>query len=191
MNREQWLTEAAIKMEAALFAPINKQMPAKWRVACSWPSSRANGKNKSGTVGQCFDPSISSDAYTEMIVTMSEDDPVEVLAILAHEMVHAVEGIAAGHGPKFRQTALAIGLTGKMTATDPGDDFKRDIKPILKALGDYPHGAVDINKNRKKQTTRMIKLECVDCGFIARASRSAIEQAGLPTCGCGGYMHDV
>ena len=121
MNREEWLTAAAVEIEAALFAPLNKSMPAKWRVSCSWPSSRANGKNKAGTIGQCFDPSVSDDGTAEMLVSMSQDDPLEVAAILTHEMVHAVEGIEAGHGPAFRSTALKIGLTGKMTATRPGE----------------------------------------------------------------------
>ena len=89
-----------------------------------------------------------------------------------------------------RRMALAIGLTGKMTATVAGSDLLITLKKIFNTLGDYPHAAMNL-ADRKKQTTRMIKLECVQCGFIARASRSAIEKAGLPTCGCGGYMHDV
>lgn len=183
MNREEWLTAAAVEIEAALFAPLNKSMPAKWRVSCSWPSSRAAGKNKAGTIGQCFDPSVSDDGTVEMLVSMSQDDPLEVAAILAHEMVHAVEGIEAGHGPAFRSTALAIGLTGKMTATVPGENFKRDVAPILDKLGEYPHAAVDISK-RKKQTTRMIKVECGDCGYTARVTRKWIEQTGAPLCAC-------
>lgn len=183
MNREEWLTAAAVEIEEALFQPLNKSMPAKWRVSCSWPSSRAAGKNKTGTIGQCFDPSVSDDGTVEMIVSMSQDEPLEVAAILAHEMVHAVEGIEAGHGPAFRSTALAIGLTGKMTATVPGDAFKRDVAPILERLGPYPHAAVDISK-RKKQSTRMIKVECSDCGYTARVSRKWIEETGTPLCAC-------
>ena len=183
MNREEWLTAAAVEIEAALFAPLNKSLPATWRGSCSWPSSRANGKNKAGTIGQCFEPSVSDDGTAEMLVSMSQDDPLEVAAILTHEMVHAVEGIEAGHGPAFRSTALKIGLTGKMTATRPGENFKRDVAPILEKLGPYPHAAVDISK-RKKQTTRMIKVECGDCGYTARVTRKWIEQTGAPLCVC-------
>ena len=183
MNRETWLTEAARELEELLFQPLGKSLPSKWRVTCSWPSSRASAKNASGTIGQCFDPTASADNTAEMLVSMSQDDPMEVLAILAHEMVHAVEGTQAGHGPAFRKTALRIGLTGKMTATRPGDVFKRDALTIIEKLGAYPHAAVDLTK-RKKQTTRMVKMECRDCGYIARTSRANIEKHGATICPC-------
>jgi len=34
----------------------------------------------------------------------------------------------------------------------------------------------------------MLKLNCERCGFICRASATAIAAAGLPTCGCGAVM---
>jgi hypothetical protein len=183
MNREHWLTQAAQDLEATLFAPLDKSLPEKWRVSCSWPSSRASGKNAKGVIGQCFDPLASADGTAEMIISMSQDDPLEVLAILAHEMVHAIEGIAAGHGAPFKRTALAIGLTGKMTATIAGDAFKQSVAPIITDLGDYPHAAVDLTK-RKKQKTRMVKMSCSACGYIARTSRANIEKHGAALCPC-------
>jgi len=185
MNREDWLTDAAVEIEAALFAPLGKSMPEKWRVACSWPSRRASAKGSTGTVGQCFDPGASADGTAEMLVSMSQDDPIEVLAILAHEMVHAIEGVAAGHGKAFKRTALAIGLEGPMKSTVPGDAFKHATAPILDRLGPYPHAAVDIAA-RKKQTTRMVKMTCGDCGYIARTSRANIEARGATICPCNG-----
>mgnify|MGYP003627113384 CR=1 FL=1 len=183
MNRETWLTQAAQELETALFQPLGKSLPPKWRVSCSWPSSRASAKNASGTIGQCFDPAASADNTAEMLVSMSQDDPMEVLSILAHEMVHAIEGIAAGHGAVFKRTALAIGLTGKMTATKAGEVFKQSVTPIMINLGDYPHAAVDLTK-RKKQTTRMVKMACGECGYIARTSRANIEKHGATICPC-------
>ena len=183
MNRETWLTEAALRLEAELFKPLNKSLPEKWRVSWSWPASRASGKGKAGTIGQCFDPSASSDETSEMLISMSQDEPLEVLAILAHEMVHAIEGNDAGHGPKFRKTALAIGLTGKMTNTRPGEAFKHDVTPIIEKLGEYPHAALDLNK-RKKQGTRMVKMQCNSCGYIARTTKTNITNYGPTICPC-------
>lgn len=34
--------------------------------------------------------------------------------------------------------------------------------------------------------TRLRKIECEECGFIARAAAGALRHAGMPTCGCGG-----
>jgi len=182
MNREEWLTQAAQELETTLFEPLGKSLPGKWRVACSWPSRRASGE-KTSTLGQCFDPTASADNTAEMLVSMSQDDPMEVLAILTHEIIHAIEGLEAGHGKLFKHTALAIGLTGKMTATRPGDAFKQSVSPIIEKLGNYPHAAIDLT-TRKKQTTRMVKMECRDCGYIARTSRTNIEKHGVTICPC-------
>ena len=32
---------------------------------------------------------------------------------------------------------------------------------------------------------RQLKVSCADCGFIARASRGALERCGMPVCACG------
>ena len=74
-----------------------------------------------------------------------------------------------------------------MTATVAGEAFKQATQALLVKLGEYPHASMKRGE-KKKQTTRMVKLECGDCGFICRASRSAIEASGEPTCGCGGEM---
>lgn len=40
----------------------------------------------------------------------------------------------------------------------------------------------------RKQTTRLCKVKCRDCGCLLRMTRTWIERVGLPTCGCGGRM---
>ena len=92
--------------------------------------------------------------------------------------------------------ALAIGLEGKMTATTAGDALKALLQAIVKRLGDYPHEELDIS-NRKKQTTRMMKVECSDicCGFSFRASRKQIAEIdfnkGCLAKGCNGDLRLV
>lgn len=40
----------------------------------------------------------------------------------------------------------------------------------------------------KKQTTRMLKVQCPACGYLARVTRKWLEEAGTPTCPCGERM---
>lgn len=136
--REAWLKSCAEKMNAALFGG---RMP-PYRVTCGWPSRGALGK-KNKTIGQCFYPSASGDSKNELIVSMYLDDPMEVAATLAHEMIHAIVGHDAGHKGPFRHLALDIGLEGKMTATRAGETFKRSLQPILEDLGPYPHAKLE------------------------------------------------
>jgi hypothetical protein len=49
------------------------------------------------------------------------------------------------------------------------------------------------NRGRPAQTpgepkSRLRKLECPGCGFIARASAGALARSGAPSCGCGDRM---
>jgi hypothetical protein len=87
------------------------------------------------------------------------------------------------------------GLTGKPTATEAGPELKHFLGKLVETLGDYPHAGVDLvaaEKNRKKQTTRMLKATCNNPEehaepYIVRLSRKAIE-IGLPCCPCGQRM---
>ena len=190
-NREEWLTDGMYELERVLFKPQGETLPAKIRVSCSWPSNRAGSKNKAGSVlGQCHYPTASADQTTEMVISQSQDDPMEVLAILAHEMIHAIKGSQAGHGKLFKRLALAIGLTGKMTSTVASEAFKQSVQPIIDNLGSYPHASVDLSQ-RKKQSTRLVKCECTACGYIARTTTKWIDTVGAPLCACNSEPMEV
>lgn len=165
---------------------FDDSMP-KYRVTCGFPSTRGT-ISKNRTIGQCFSDEMSDDKTHELIVSMTIDDDIEVAATLAHEMVHAVVGIEAGHRKPFRDVAIRIGLTGKMTATIAGEKFIEFVKPHLKKLGKYPHSKINYNNPVKKQTTRMIKCECEVCGYVVRTTRSWIDEGGLPECPAHGPM---
>jgi len=183
-TREQWLNRAKDGMIKTVFkqAGYKEEDFPQIRITCAPIGSR-----KTKTIGQCYNNSLSADNTFEIVISSEIDTPEETIAILAHEIIHALVGLEAQHGPKFRKVALAIGLEGKMSATVAGEAFKQATQALLVKLGEYPHASMK-RSEKKKQTTRMVKLECGDCGFICRASRSAIEASGEPTCGCGGEM---
>lgn len=182
--REEWLQALAEKM-LPLFD--GHKMP-KYRVTCGWPSHRSTSK-KNKAIGQCFDKQASADGTHELIISMCLDDPMDVAATLAHEMVHAIVGCAAGHKKPFKDLALQIGLAGKMTATTAGEAFKHSLLPILKTMGKYPHASVDATyRMKKKQSTRMIKTVCDDCGYTARITQKWLSEVGAPHCPEHGEM---
>lgn len=177
MTREDWLVELATRLEV-LFKQHGATLP-KYRVTCGFPSTGGlSAKNR--TIGQCWSPEASADNTTEIIIGITQDDPMRVAGVLAHEMVHAAVGVAAGHRGPFRKLALDIGLEGPMTATTEGEAFKQAAQPMLDAIGDYPHAKLDATK-RKKQGTRMIKASCTACGYTVRSTAKWIGIA-TPTC---------
>lgn len=180
-NRELWLTRLAKELER-LFKRVGAPALPAYRVTCGWPSRKAlTRKNK--VIGQCFDKSCSKDKTTEMIVSMFIDNEADAAQILAHEMIHASVGTAAGHGKPFRDVAIAIGLEGKMTATVAGPEFIKWIKPVLKKIGKYPHATVDASAATKKQGTRLVKVVCrIHDSYSVRMSQKWIDEAGAPIC---------
>jgi hypothetical protein len=90
--------------------------------------------------------------------------------------------------------ALGIGLIGPMRATGPGPAFLALAAPIIDAVGPLPHARLLVDKSHadanpqdedaplttspRKQASRHVKCTCPACGYIARTSRSWIDQAG-------------
>jgi hypothetical protein len=56
-----------------------------------------------------------------------------------------------------------------MTATVPSAELRGKLERIVDQLGSYPHAKVDPNA-RKKQGTRLLKLQCGSCNWTARVS---------------------
>jgi len=70
----------------------------------------------------------------------------------------------------------ALGLIGKPTATIAGDGWHKWADPIIESLGPLPHAPLEaLSSDKKKQTTRMIKCECSDCGFTFRTASKWLE----------------
>lgn len=185
-TREEWLVKAAHLM-AGLFESHDYKIP-EVRVSCGWPSrgGLANGKR---TIGQCWSPDAASDKIAQIFISpyILDEGPQGVLPTLVHEVVHAVVGTEAKHGKKFKDCALAVGLEGKMTATHAGEDLEYIIDRWRReSLGAYPHSKLDPKKSPvPKQSTRMIKMECGECGYIARTSQKWIDAVGPCECPAG------
>jgi hypothetical protein len=52
---------------------------------------------------------------------------------------------------------------------------------ILESLGEYPHAKIEITA-APKQSTRLIKVACLNDNYIARVSRSTLDNLGAPIC---------
>jgi hypothetical protein len=203
-NRESWLNDVADRLRPA-FAQLGAPLPDRLRIAIGFPSTGRRAKAR----GECWDSTASADDTFEIFIRpdLAEADggmAMLVAAALAHELVHAAVGIKAGRGPEFRKVALGIGLIGPMRATGPGPAFLALAAPIIDAVGPLPHARLLVDKSHadanpqdedaplttspRKQASRHVKCTCPACGYIARTSRSWIDQAGPPHCPLHGPM---
>lgn len=176
-TREAWL-QAAVLLLAPIFRGAGHPFPDRpIKVACSWPGGGSARKR----IGECWPSKASAIGATEIFISPVIADPVAALDILTHELCHAVDDCASGHRAPFVRIARAVGLEGKPTETHAGEALRQKLIHIVEELGAYPHAALSL-ADRKKQTTRMVKVECADCGGVFRTTQKWIDEAEHLTC---------
>ena len=186
MNRETWLN-LMIDKAVPIFDNAGfkiSDIREKLKVSCSMMVGQRKS-SKFGAIGQHLPTEWNKEQNHEMLISPTLENGVQVVGVLIHEMCHAIQRYMYGntvkaHGKEFRKIALAVGLQGKMTQTTESPELKIIIKNWITEIGKYPHSEIKLS-GRKKQSTRMLKLECEHCGFIARCSNGAINNYGLPT----------
>jgi hypothetical protein len=146
MNREEWLTLAIQKIEQAVFNPLDKRMPKKWKATCGWVKGAS-----AHAIGVCVDPICTKDGTTHIFVMPTQENSMEVLGTLTHEMIHAIVGVDAGHKEPFKFVVKKLQMSKPMTKSHPvaGTPLWTKLEQILLELGPYPHAAV---VPRKKPT---------------------------------------
>src|SRR6266446_4918799 len=115
-TREAWLNYVAQRM-APVFEKLGAPLPVQLRIAIGFTSSG----QRSRTIGECWDDQCSEDRHFEIFIRPDLGEskdllPMQVAAILGHELVHAAVGVASRHSKEFRRVAKGIGLILKMTA---------------------------------------------------------------------------
>lgn len=206
MNRETWLNELAIKM-APRFEELGHPLP-KFRVSVGWTSA---GKTTS-IGGECWHSRNSADGVFEILVAPIVDDSMHVAAILAHELNHAAVGFEHGHKGEFAVMMGKLGMKRPYTSSIAGPEFEAWAQPFLDELGNIPHARIMLNPQRpandnggdddaegegqeiggssnqkKKQTTRLIKCVCGECGYTVRTTQKWLD-VGAPHCPEHGAM---
>jgi hypothetical protein len=194
-TREAWLHYVAQHM-APMFEQLGAPLPAQLRIAIGFTSSGRRSRN----IAECWDNQCSEDRHFEIFIRpdlseSKEPMPMQVAAILGHELVHAAVGVAAHHGKEFRRVARGIGLVGPMKATTVGPEFERALRPILAAAGPLPHGRLRLavgasshSSQGKKPYSRPIKCACGNCGYTVHTTRKWLNLAGAPLCPQHGPM---
>ena len=179
MTREQWLERAVEALRPTLLfdgAP---------RVSVGFPSSGGlSKKGGSKTIGQCWAGECAVDGKAQVYISPLLAEPVDVLAVLLHELIH-FKVPKAKHGRAFKWEMEHVGLEGKATATVPGAQLAAVLARKVEELGPYPHAALRPADKEKKQGTRLLKASCPACEATIRITRQWAGENGetLPFCG--------
>lgn len=215
MNRETWLNEMAQRM-APKFEELGYPLP-KFRVSIGFPSrganSGANGEcwNKSCTADESFSIFISPGEATSMAISailchelihaavgLSEGHKGK-FALVMKAMGMERPYTSSVPGPEFISWVRPmVDDLGEIPHAQLRTRQKTAAGELLKLFKKSP-GGIDADgegeddgepdSNRpKKQTTRMVKCECGECGYIARTSQKWLDEVGPPHCPSHGAM---
>lgn len=193
ITREQWLNKAAHEIHTEYrevfdlhFGEDGEAHLSSLLVSTGFPSAGGLGK----VIGQCWRAEASEGGAHHIFISPLLIDIVEVVATLAHEMVHAADNGENKHRGLFAKAVRDMGLEGKATATVAGAAFADFARALHEKIGEYPHEKLVPLIEEKKQGTRMLKLEAACCGYIVRTTKKWIEE-GLPSCPHGTEMAEA
>lgn len=181
-TREEWLNAMLHKHIAPLLARHGATVPKDCKVSVGFPGGGSARKR----IGECWPRSRSSIKVNEIFINPKITNVKQIVDVLIHEAIHAADDCASGHKGFFFKTAKSVGLEGKMTATHAGPVLAEWIDSKIACMPAFAYGSLNLD-GRKKQSTRMVKVVCMDCGYTLRTTQKWID-VGLPTCCCGGDM---
>lgn len=209
-NRERWLEQAIETYWRPRFIEVGFPLPERFHVSVGfgYGAKRENAK----LLGQCWSGIQSDDGVNHIFISPEINDTAEVLRVLGHELIHAAldsdEGITDGHVKRFAEIATRLGFEGPMTETPCGMQLISELFTVAAALGEYPHGALQVKAPVREttpagkdwrtgggrvhtgppaQTNRHIKCSCPCCGYTVRTTAKWIA-LGAPRCPAGTEM---
>lgn len=180
LTREAWL-----ELLVAALRPLIEPFERPFRpvaVSVGWPSSGGLSK-KARKVGQCWVPT-TTDATANIYISPLLSDPVQVAAVLLHELIHSILPQEVDHKGDFKTIHRAVGFVEKATGSTPGEELGVKLSTLLASLPPMPHYEVQlVEREKAPHVNRQLKLTCpLHPSYIVRASRKIIGTAP-PLCG--------
>jgi len=88
----------------------------------------------------------------EVLLSPVIADPIEVVHVLVHELIHAALP-DAGHRAPFKRAATKVRLTGKLTTTVPTEALRRQLAELIAEMDEsYPHALLDPERTSRSRT---------------------------------------
>lgn len=199
-TREAWLLERYLADIVPYLQARGLPVP-NAKISCGWTGSGM----EACTLGVCYDTSQSAAGLNEIFISPTVADSEMALAVLFHELAHAIAGVPQGHDAETYGTVCRrLGLTDNdgphawPTCAHPGAELKAWIADVVRQCGEpYPHATltppppnVQVVEGPPKppQSTRMLKASCEADGYVVRLTMKWATR-GLPACGiCGTRM---
>ncbi len=187
-TREGWLQAATEALDELYFKGTDYPLPERLQASCGFC------KGSSKAIGQCWSPEASKNQTTHIFICPTRDDPIDILATLLHELIHAAVGNEHKHKGPFKELAREFGLKGKLTATfcEEGSELHETLSAVRERLGSYPHVAMAPPKKKAASRDAWVRLcSPQDPDYKVVISPKMLEAAGAPLDPWGNEMEPV
>jgi len=155
MTREDWLYKANEKLIPYIQQHTTLLIP-RFYLSVGFPKGKY--------VGQCWSGKLSEDGLPHIFISPTVDDPIDVLSILGHEIIHTVLP-NAGHRVEFSQLAAKCGYIKPWTGHVINNRYKAYLEEVAKELGEYKHSKLSV-PIRGSKGSRLRKYVCSTCNVI-------------------------
>ncbi len=133
---EQWLDEAC-KLFEPLFSSKGYTIP-DIRVLYGFSTDGYSQRKKRQYLGECLSSSYTYDGQVIILITPIRNHGVDILSILGHELVHAVDDCNDLHGDIFRKISTDIGYEFIGNSDYPGKNLLNELRNFSNQLGCFP-----------------------------------------------------
>lgn len=183
--REAWLRRG-VEMFTRAWQAAGIAVPADVQVSCSFPG----GGSPRARIGECWPRARSAAKVNEIFINPTLDSSLEVLDVLGHELLHAVDDCKSKHGSTFTKNSKRVGYSGGKHSAAKTDAAKALLASMHAALGDYPHGRIALSVKPVKPNAGLHKFSCkLGCGDVLYSTSRNVELFGAPSCReCGEPM---
>lgn len=141
---EAWFDEA-VRLLRPAFAEAGHPVPPV-RVSVGFGDAGFRPGRRTNADSVCYPRWMSGDGVNQVFVSPVRTEPADVLRLLLHELVHAVDDCRHGHGAPFRRIAEAVGLDARGPAGLPRHRaLQQRCDRIATALGPFPRAPLRLD----------------------------------------------
>jgi hypothetical protein len=203
MNREAWLSQAAVHMAGSHRSTRGLDLT-QYKFSVGFP----NRKSRKGH--RMWDYALTEEGNTHVYISPLVDNRELALATLLHSLltitVQAWGGSRRVRSTRLDETLVEAGFDRPIEHVVPGEALLDRLAANFTDLPPYPNEAVVLGRRAVTQSTRMLKVVCLGGGFatntehpyllpthetyLVRLSQTQLDR-GAPLCGvCSQRMHE-
>jgi hypothetical protein len=143
---EVWLNEA-VELLRPDFAEAGYEIPPV-HLSVGFSTDGYKPTAKKNTIAVCHAKCMTVDGINEIFISPIVYEPVDVLSLLVHELVHAIDDCKSGHGEGFQKISVALKCGDNLSV--PNMEFREQVqkyRTIADKLGRYPRSGVNYSKS--------------------------------------------